>query len=98
MTQSRWQPGPARPRLEHEAVDVWLLALDREQPGDALTTQERERAARFLREEDRRRWTAARAALRALLGAYLDADPRELRFAEGPHGKPALDGGDAPRF
>ena len=38
-----------------------------------------------------RRWTRRRArALRALLGAYAGADPRALRFAEGPHGKPAL--------
>lgn len=33
--------------------------------------------------------------LRLLLARYLDADPRELRFALGAHGKPALDGGSA---
>jgi 4'-phosphopantetheinyl transferase len=94
MTQRCWQPGPARPRLDAEAVDVWLVALDGEQPDAVpLSAAERERAARFVRDEDRRRWVAARAALRTLLAAYADADPRALRFEEGPHGKPALAGG-----
>ena len=90
MTEPRWPPGPARPRLDADAVDVWLCALDGAQPDDALSAQERERAARFVRDEDRRRWIAARASVRTLLGAYVDADPRALRFAAGPHGKPAL--------
>jgi 4'-phosphopantetheinyl transferase len=98
VTQSRWQPGPARPRLDADTVDVWLVALDAGQPDDALSAAERERAAGFLREEDRRRWSAAHGALRTLLAAYAGADPRELRFAEGPHGKPALAGGDGLRF
>ena len=34
----------------------------------------------------------ARGTLRALLGRFLDADPRSLSFAYGPHGKPALEG------
>jgi 4'-phosphopantetheinyl transferase len=85
-----WQPGPARPRLDADTVDVWLVALDRAQPHNPLSEQERERAARFARDDDGRRWAAARAALRLLLAAYLDADPHALRFLEGSHGKPAL--------
>jgi 4'-phosphopantetheinyl transferase len=38
----------------------------------------------------RKRWAIARGTLRALLGCYLGADPRTLRFAHGAHGKPAL--------
>jgi 4'-phosphopantetheinyl transferase len=69
---------------------VWLIALDGA-PGSApLSPQERERAARFLRDEDRERWAAARAALREVLSAYADTGPAALRFVEGPHGKPAL--------
>jgi len=90
MTRSRWEPGPAQPRLCVDTVDVWLIALDGAQPDDSLSAAERERAARFLRDEDRLRWTAARATLRALLALYVGADPRELCFAEGAHGKPAL--------
>jgi 4'-phosphopantetheinyl transferase len=90
MEETSWQPGAARPSLDADMVDVWLVTLDGEQQDAPLSLEERERAARFVRDEDRRRWTAARSALRALLAAYVDADPRELRFAEGPHGKPAL--------
>ena len=93
-----WQPGPPRPRLDADTVDVWLVALDNAQPEDSLSEQERERAARFARAQDGRRWTAAHAALRALLGAYVDADPRGLRFAEGPYGKPRLAGEMSLRF
>ena len=94
MTEPRWQPGPARRRLDADTVDVWLVALD-DAPADVLLdAEEQARAARFVRDEDRARWIAARSALRALLGAYAGVDPRALRFAEGPHGKPALAGGD----
>jgi 4'-phosphopantetheinyl transferase len=55
-----------------------------------LSTDERERAARFVRAEDGDRWASARGVLRALLARYADADPRALRFLAGPHGKPAL--------
>lgn len=74
---------------------MWLVALDGAPADTPLSAAERERAARFVRDDDRVRWTAARAALRTLLGAYTGADPAGLRFAEGPHGKPALAGDDA---
>jgi 4'-phosphopantetheinyl transferase len=90
MTQSHWQPGPARPRLEAETVDVWLVALDCQRPDGLLDERERERAARFARERDGRRWAGARAALRQLLAGYLDVAPAEVRFEEGAYGKPAL--------
>jgi 4'-phosphopantetheinyl transferase len=45
---------------------------------------------RFVRAEDGARWAHARGILRALLARYADADPRGLRFAAGPHGKPRL--------
>lgn len=69
---------------------MWVVGLD-DPPADApLSPQERGRAARFVRDEDARRWTAARATLRRLLGAYLDTLPHELHFAEGPFGKPRI--------
>jgi len=75
-------------------VDVWRadLATASEAERALLSDAERERAARFVRAEDERRWASARGVLRAVLGATLGADPRELRFAAGPHGKPALSG------
>jgi 4'-phosphopantetheinyl transferase len=38
----------------------------------------------------RRRFVAAHAALRLILGAYLDLAPDALAFALGEHGKPSL--------
>ena len=90
MTEDPWQPGPSRPRLADATVDVWLVALDAAGDDAPLSEDERERAARFLRAEDGARWASARGVLRELLAAYTDADPRALRFAEGPHGKPRL--------
>jgi 4'-phosphopantetheinyl transferase len=55
-----------------------------------LCADERERAARFFFERDRRRYIVARARLRQLLGARLGVPPEALEFAYGEHGKPAL--------
>ena len=102
MTQTPWQPGPAAPALADGVVDVWRSDLADAAAHDAvrelLSLAERERATRFARVEDGRRWSAARGILRALLGAYAHRDPRTLRFAEGAHGKPALAGDPAPRL
>jgi 4'-phosphopantetheinyl transferase len=89
-----WAPGPPVPRLSGDAVDVWRADLDAA-GGDAaslLSDDERERAARFVAEQDGARWAAAHGTLRALLGRYLDIDPHALRFVAGEHGKPALAG------
>jgi 4'-phosphopantetheinyl transferase len=87
-----WIPGPTRPQLDGDAVDVWRADLDA--AGDevvaSLSDDERERAARFAREQDGIRWARAHGILRALLGLYLDVDPHALRFVTGRHGKPAL--------
>jgi len=98
VAQIQWAPGPAKPALAAETVDVWLADLvdgtARETTFEQLLSEEeRARAARFVRPADGARWRTARGILRTLLGAYLDADPRALRFAPGPHGKPALAGG-----
>jgi 4'-phosphopantetheinyl transferase len=70
-------------------VDVWRaeLASGGELERALLSGDERERAARYVRAEDGVRWARARGILRALLARYADAEPRALRFAEGPHGK-----------
>ncbi len=60
-----------------------------------LSEDERTRAARFVFARDCRRFVVARSALRALLAEYLDVPAAALRFAYGPHGKPALDGNQA---
>ncbi len=82
---------------------LWLLGLaeagGREQDHtEDLSAEERARADRFLRAEDRRRFVSTRAALRSLLGAALGCAPKEVAFATGPYGKPHLASGAGPHF
>lgn len=55
-----------------------------------LSVEERRRADRFLFARDRNRFIAARATLRQLLGARLDADPAALELSYAKHGKPSV--------
>lgn len=56
-----------------------------------LSTEERARAQRFYREEDRNRFIVARGALRRLLGRYLELEAKDVAFVYGPYGKPDID-------
>lgn len=87
-----WAPDPATVRATAGVVDVWRVDLARVEDGlgELLCAQELARAARILPERKRVVWARSRGVLRALLGRYLDRDPRTLCFALGPHGKPAL--------
>jgi 4'-phosphopantetheinyl transferase len=55
-----------------------------------LSVDERARQRSFVSPELRRRFGAARAGLRTLLGRHLDLDPRRLVFATNEFGKPRL--------
>ena len=55
-----------------------------------LSSDELERAARFLAEEPRLRFILGRALLRELLGDCLNLAPAALMFGYEPHGKPFL--------
>lgn len=57
---------------------------------DLLCALERERAARFVFEIHRRRFVAARASLRRVLGHCLDRDPAGLAFDYTDRGRPIL--------
>jgi 4'-phosphopantetheinyl transferase len=57
-----------------------------------LSTDERERADRFVFARDARRYTVCRAALRSALAEHVGADPREIAFEYSPYGKPRLTG------
>jgi 4'-phosphopantetheinyl transferase len=87
-----WAPGPISPALEEGALHLWRadLATLNVESLQLLSPSEQERAERFLREEDGRRWALSRGLLRALLGRYLQTDGDQLRFATGEHGKPEL--------
>jgi 4'-phosphopantetheinyl transferase len=96
-----WRPSRPHepPHLAAESVHVWRVRLD--PPGEMrdawelLNDEERGRARRFVQEHHRRRFVAAHAGLRRILAGYIAQDPRALRFASGPNGKPALTNTDA---
>jgi 4'-phosphopantetheinyl transferase len=97
-----WTRPAARIDLRPGETHVWRLAVDvpeaqRRQLASSLSADERDRAARFGPPAVRRRFVVARATLRAILSRYVDRDPRELRFADGGHGKPVL-AGAGPHF
>jgi 4'-phosphopantetheinyl transferase len=65
--------------VDAASFDAMRLLLDR---------RERERAARFHFDRDRRRFVVAHAALRKILASYCQIQPVEVEFAHGDHGKP----------
>jgi 4'-phosphopantetheinyl transferase len=90
-----WPLTSAAPKLAADEVHVWLVALDsiRAPWGEQwaiLSRDERERAERFRLDAPRRRFVTSRAALRALLGQYLDKSPIEIVLEYATNGKPRL--------
>ena len=80
-------------RIEENVVHVWradLTAL----PGseELLATEEKEKAAQFHFDRDRKRYIAARCVLRKLVGEYENRPPSEIQFTYNTYGKPALNG------
>jgi 4'-phosphopantetheinyl transferase len=58
-----------------------------------LSSEEQERARRFLVERARNEFVLTRGTLRSLLGRYLGSIPQDVRFRYAVRGKPALEGG-----
>ncbi len=92
----------ARESLTPLDVHVWWIDLEPpDELGEVLwqrlSEEECERARRFRFPEHRRRFVAARGALRSILADYLRLAPGEIRFAYGRRGKPSLtERGDSP--
>ena len=88
---------PAGGDLAEGEVHVWktILASDvssvRTQHA-ILSSAERERAGRFAFDRDRARYISGRAALRLLLGRYLEVEPEKILIGYGARGKPVLEG------
>ncbi len=83
------------PPLSSQDVFVWCVDLDRpaavvEQLAGCLSSDERRRSQRFMREADRRRFLVSHAALRSILGIYLDVPGGDVEIALSPTGKPEL--------
>jgi 4'-phosphopantetheinyl transferase len=77
-------------------VDLWrihsnLPCYDRPSLFHCLSREERERAARFHFEKDRRSFRVTHACKRWIFSRYLGVDPSCLEFSKGEWGKPALE-------
>ena len=77
------------------AVRVWIVPVDVPPETAArfagvLDDGERARAAAFLDQRDRQRYSVAHGALRLLAGRALKARPAALTWIPGPNGKPGL--------
>jgi 4'-phosphopantetheinyl transferase len=81
------------PSLDAPVVHVWRVDLAGVDPSTAvLSIQEQERARRFRRGTDWRRFVARRVALRSILSRYLGVAPGEISFAFAEHGRPRVEG------
>src|ERR1700689_5130062 len=92
-TERAWREAPRRLRAIDGVLHVWRAELASRGEGLGMVpgARERERASRMRDVHRRELWIRSRGILRTLLARYLDADPLELRFALGAHGKPALE-------
>jgi 4'-phosphopantetheinyl transferase len=98
-SKASWVIPPRDLTLANSAVDVWLISLTQPHAAggsfaDFLSLDERDRAARFIFDKDRRPYVIAHAGLRSILSQYLKTAPGALRFVTGVNGKPSL----APEF
>jgi 4'-phosphopantetheinyl transferase len=76
-------------RLHYRFVDS-LPAGEYDAALATLSTDERERASRFVFEADRQRFVAAHLLARQALSSAAAVDPVAWRFVAGPAGKPRL--------
>ncbi|HEX7112934.1 MAG TPA: 4'-phosphopantetheinyl transferase superfamily protein [Mizugakiibacter sp.] len=95
-----WTAPLAAPWLGRDELHVWRIDLDAAEADDhpALDAHERARAARFAFPRDRRRYVAAHAALRRILGRYVGVAAATLPLYASGTGKPMLALADAPAF
>jgi len=92
-----WAPGPARPVLGTATCDVWRIDLEAlavagggDPENSPLDAAERERARRFVFDRHRRWYTAARTALRSIVGGYLGLEPAAVPIELEELGRPRL--------
>ncbi len=81
--------------LGSDDVHVWQASLDQladviAKLASLLSSDECQRAERFHRPTDRRRFIAGRGILRKIISAYLALAPDEVRFEYNEYGKPFI--------
>jgi len=77
-------------QLQRDTVEIFLIRLDEPPAAVRLDDEEQRRAAHFKFDRDRRRFIAAHAATRVVLGRYIGIDPAQVQFGVGHRGKPYL--------
>ncbi len=85
----------ANARKVPEGIEIWRVHLDdedlrRKLRDVRLSPDETGRAAKFVRERDRERFTVGRLALRQVLSEYARVSPGALEFQYSKAGKPSL--------
>lgn len=85
VPESVWCPAPEVLLVGSDKVHIWRATLDLPVSRVAsfeqtLAADQRTRAGRFHFQKDRTHFIVARGFLRAILGRYLNRDPRTLRF------------------
>jgi 4'-phosphopantetheinyl transferase len=90
-----WPLPPEIIELNDNEVHVWMIPTLGDDSGsekfiELLSADERQRAARFKFDKDRRLYVAAHAGLRSLLADYVRVSAHEIDFVAGAHGKPLL--------
>lgn len=88
-----WKRPPDTYSPAPSVVYVWRIDLSPSilEAWSVLSPDEQAGAQRFRFEPDRNRYVSSHAALRMLLGRYLNIKPAAITFRRGDHGKPALD-------
>ena len=86
---------PPVPELSSSTIHIWQFPVAIPESeliafAEILSGEERARASRFHFEKDARRFTVARATLRAILAGYTRTPAREISFLYSEHGKPSL--------
>ena len=78
--------------LNESRIDLWQFSLEHELnvAYQLLNADEKARGDRFYFSRHKRRFTTARAALRIILGRYLNTAPERLEFTYSSHGKPEV--------
>ncbi len=92
---SIWRSPSEDLTLSPNEIHVWRAFLAQPMPlvtwfARHLSSDERERAARFHFAHDQRRFTVSRGLLRILLSGYMHISPENIQFRYSPYGKPAL--------
>ena len=90
-----WAPAPSALAMSPDVVHVWRIALEQSALAagrleGTLSPDEGARADRLRAPRGREHFIAARGAMRAILGRYLEIEPGAVRFRYGPQGKPSL--------